>query len=100
MGTYLENYLESVSELPSEVRRNFALMRELDTHSQSINFFFLKKKSFFIHILPYLKKTITQLELLDDISKQQQEYIEKKKGEMYLYFRGFISFFFVFFLFF
>jgi len=36
MGTYLENYLESVSSLPQEVRRNFALLRELDTRSQEL----------------------------------------------------------------
>jgi len=36
MGTYLENYLESVSSLPQEVRRNFALLHELDSRSQEI----------------------------------------------------------------
>jgi len=36
MGTYLENYLESVSTLPQEVRRNFALLRELDARSQEL----------------------------------------------------------------
>jgi len=36
MGTYLENYIESVSSLPQEVRRNFALLRELDTRSQDL----------------------------------------------------------------
>jgi len=36
MGTYLENYLESISSLPQEVRRNFALLRELDTRSQEL----------------------------------------------------------------
>ncbi|ETV74085.1 hypothetical protein H257_11391 [Aphanomyces astaci] len=30
MGTYLEDYLESIYMLPSEVKRNFDLMRELD----------------------------------------------------------------------
>jgi hypothetical protein len=30
MGTYLEDYLESMYMLPSEVKRNFDLMRELD----------------------------------------------------------------------
>ncbi|KAK5581092.1 hypothetical protein RB653_001120 [Dictyostelium firmibasis] len=29
-GTYLENYLDSISTLPSELNRNFALIRELD----------------------------------------------------------------------
>jgi len=36
MGTYLENYLEGVSSLPGEVRRNFALLRELDQTSQEL----------------------------------------------------------------
>eukprot|EP01114_Cavostelium_apophysatum_P020858 TRINITY_DN7109_c0_g1_i1.p1 TRINITY_DN7109_c0_g1~~TRINITY_DN7109_c0_g1_i1.p1 ORF type:complete len:221 (+),score=39.82 TRINITY_DN7109_c0_g1_i1:204-866(+) len=36
MGSYLENYLESVSSLPQEVRRNFALLRELDSRSQDL----------------------------------------------------------------
>ncbi len=48
MGTYLENYLESmqrcisqltfsgVSSLPQEVRRNFALLRDLDTRAQGM----------------------------------------------------------------
>jgi len=35
-GTYLENYLESIATLPAEIRRNFALMRELDARSQEI----------------------------------------------------------------
>jgi hypothetical protein len=35
-GTYLENYLESVATLPAEIRRNFALMRELDVRSQEL----------------------------------------------------------------
>lgn len=30
MGTYLEDYLESMYMLPSEIKRNFDLMRELD----------------------------------------------------------------------
>lgn len=30
MGTYLEDYLESMYLLPSEIKRNFDLMRELD----------------------------------------------------------------------
>jgi hypothetical protein len=34
MSSLLENYLESIQDLPSEVRRNFALMRELDIQSQ------------------------------------------------------------------
>jgi len=35
-GTYLENYLESIATLPAEIRRNFALMRELDARSQDM----------------------------------------------------------------
>lgn len=30
MGTYVEDYLESMYLLPSELKRNFDLMRELD----------------------------------------------------------------------
>ncbi|DAZ98548.1 TPA: hypothetical protein N0F65_007047 [Lagenidium giganteum] len=33
MGTYLEDYLESIYMLPSEIKRNFDLMRELDKTS-------------------------------------------------------------------
>lgn len=36
MSTYLENYLESISTLPSELNRNFALIGELDVKSQEI----------------------------------------------------------------
>eukprot|EP01116_Phalansterium_solitarium_P024954 TRINITY_DN931_c0_g1_i1.p1 TRINITY_DN931_c0_g1~~TRINITY_DN931_c0_g1_i1.p1 ORF type:complete len:216 (+),score=55.55 TRINITY_DN931_c0_g1_i1:838-1485(+) len=36
MGSYLENYIESVSSLPQEVRRNFQLLRELDAESQEL----------------------------------------------------------------
>ncbi|PRP85308.1 hypothetical protein PROFUN_06910 [Planoprotostelium fungivorum] len=36
MGTYLENYLEGVSSLPQEVRRGFALLRDLDNRSQEL----------------------------------------------------------------
>eukprot|EP00029_Vermamoeba_vermiformis_P013666 TRINITY_DN8591_c0_g1_i1.p1 TRINITY_DN8591_c0_g1~~TRINITY_DN8591_c0_g1_i1.p1 ORF type:complete len:236 (+),score=81.04 TRINITY_DN8591_c0_g1_i1:52-759(+) len=34
MSTYLENYLESISTLPAELRRNFSLMRELDDRTK------------------------------------------------------------------
>lgn len=30
MGTYVEDYLESMYLLPSEIKRNFDLMRDLD----------------------------------------------------------------------
>lgn len=30
MGTYVEDYLESMQMLPSEIKRNFDLMRDLD----------------------------------------------------------------------
>jgi len=36
MGSYLENYIESVSTLPQEVRRNFQLLRSLDLESQEL----------------------------------------------------------------
>ncbi|KDO24077.1 hypothetical protein SPRG_10864 [Saprolegnia parasitica CBS 223.65] len=36
MGTYLEDYLESIYMLPSEVKRNFELMRELDKATRGI----------------------------------------------------------------
>jgi hypothetical protein len=32
---YLEHYLESVETLPSDLQRNFALMRELDQQAES-----------------------------------------------------------------
>eukprot|EP00696_Hemimastix_kukwesjijk_P017799 gnl/Hemi2/6540_TR2233_c0_g1_i1.p1 gnl/Hemi2/6540_TR2233_c0_g1~~gnl/Hemi2/6540_TR2233_c0_g1_i1.p1 ORF type:complete len:210 (-),score=18.34 gnl/Hemi2/6540_TR2233_c0_g1_i1:396-1025(-) len=34
MGTYLEDFLEAVSSLPSELNRNFTLMGELDSKTQ------------------------------------------------------------------
>mmetsp|Transcript_29775 Transcript_29775/g.41115 ORF Transcript_29775/g.41115 Transcript_29775/m.41115 type:complete len:251 (+) Transcript_29775:208-960(+) len=34
LGTYLENFLESVAGLPQDLRRNFALMADLDSRSQ------------------------------------------------------------------
>lgn len=43
MGTYLEDYLESMYMLPSEIKRNFDLMRELDKvhmHSRSLALLF------------------------------------------------------------
>lgn len=36
IGSYLENYLESISNLPADLRRNFALMRELDSRCQEL----------------------------------------------------------------
>jgi len=36
MGSYLENYLESVANLPTEVKRNFTKMRELDSECQNL----------------------------------------------------------------
>ena len=30
MGTYLEDFLDSIIALPSDMKRNFDLMRELD----------------------------------------------------------------------
>ncbi|EGC34523.1 hypothetical protein DICPUDRAFT_48259 [Dictyostelium purpureum] len=35
-GTYLENYLDTISTLPSELNRNFALIRELDYRSYEL----------------------------------------------------------------
>jgi len=35
-GTYLENYLDSISTLPSELNRNFALIKELDFRSHEL----------------------------------------------------------------
>lgn len=32
---YLEQYLESVETLPSDLQRNFDLMKELDTQAES-----------------------------------------------------------------
>ena len=37
-GSYLEDYLESVSHLPAEIKRNFGLMRELDEVFEKQNF--------------------------------------------------------------
>lgn len=34
MSTYLEKYLESIANLPHEVKRNFALMQDLDQQTQ------------------------------------------------------------------
>eukprot|EP01104_Vermistella_antarctica_P020621 TRINITY_DN88_c0_g3_i1.p1 TRINITY_DN88_c0_g3~~TRINITY_DN88_c0_g3_i1.p1 ORF type:complete len:292 (+),score=76.83 TRINITY_DN88_c0_g3_i1:152-1027(+) len=36
LGSYLENYLESVASLPMELRRNFTLMKELDTTATAL----------------------------------------------------------------
>ena len=36
MSTYLEEFLSSNSLLPNEIRRNFELMRNLDTVSEKI----------------------------------------------------------------
>jgi uncharacterized protein Smg (DUF494 family) len=36
MSNYLENYLESISTLPQEIKRNFELMRDLDDKSQEL----------------------------------------------------------------
>ena len=36
LGTYLENFLDSVSGLPQDLRRNFALMADLDSRSQEL----------------------------------------------------------------
>jgi hypothetical protein len=34
LGSYLESYIESVSTLPAELKRNFTLIRELDARSK------------------------------------------------------------------
>mmetsp|Transcript_25272 Transcript_25272/g.28103 ORF Transcript_25272/g.28103 Transcript_25272/m.28103 type:complete len:218 (+) Transcript_25272:110-763(+) len=36
MATFLENYLQSIQSLPSELKRNFALIGELDHRSQDL----------------------------------------------------------------
>lgn len=36
MGTYLEDFVEQLTTLPVEIKRNFELMRELDKDSQSL----------------------------------------------------------------
>ncbi|KAJ3104632.1 Inhibitor of growth protein 5 [Phlyctochytrium planicorne] len=37
VGVYLEDYLDTVESLPTELIRNFTLMKELDYNSQKIN---------------------------------------------------------------
>ena len=34
LSTYLESYLDSISTLPFELKRNFTLMRELDSRAE------------------------------------------------------------------
>ena len=36
LGTYLENFLESVGGLPQDLRRNFTLMADLDSRAQEL----------------------------------------------------------------
>lgn len=36
MTGYMEQYLESVETLPSQLKRNFSLMRELDIQAESM----------------------------------------------------------------
>eukprot|EP00232_Nephroselmis_pyriformis_P018459 CAMPEP_0182875928 /NCGR_PEP_ID=MMETSP0034_2-20130328/13837_1 /TAXON_ID=156128 /ORGANISM="Nephroselmis pyriformis, Strain CCMP717" /LENGTH=113 /DNA_ID=CAMNT_0025008687 /DNA_START=155 /DNA_END=493 /DNA_ORIENTATION=- len=36
MISYLEDYVQSVSELPAELQRNFKLMKELDERAQAL----------------------------------------------------------------
>lgn len=33
---YLEHYLDGLESLPTELKRNFTLMRELDTRAQNL----------------------------------------------------------------
>eukprot|EP01113_Clastostelium_recurvatum_P000959 TRINITY_DN10410_c0_g1_i6.p1 TRINITY_DN10410_c0_g1~~TRINITY_DN10410_c0_g1_i6.p1 ORF type:complete len:258 (-),score=44.00 TRINITY_DN10410_c0_g1_i6:5-778(-) len=64
-GTYLENYLESISTLPSEIRRNFALLRELDSRSQEC-----------------IDRVEEQIESYMKSKKSQREHIDEETGQM------------------
>ena len=74
IGSYLENYLESItmpsylllrtlgiSNLPADLRRNFALMRELDSRCQGMN-----SRTLFLRLFNLLQ------ELIQSIEKQQK----------------------------
>ena len=43
MGTYLEEFLDSIVLLPSEMKRNFELMKELDEVRDVLCILVLKK---------------------------------------------------------
>ena len=57
MGTYVEDYLESMYMLPSEIKRNFDLMRDLDkVRLLSLASLALILTAFFTDILPALRR--------------------------------------------
>jgi hypothetical protein len=76
----LENYLESIQDLPSEVRRNFALMRELDIQSQRTKSKREREKKIF---LPFFVSKLVVVcccsGLLDTVHQSQQEYLVKTR---------------------
>jgi len=78
MSTYLEKYLESVANLPSEVKRNFTMMQELDQQTQTL----LDKLE--VSTRGYLKKRKTAKEgsVTDDRALQKLKDEFKKAMEM------------------
>jgi len=73
LGTYLEQYLESVNSLPAEIRRNFQLMHDLDTRCHDL-FQHIEKDSKIY--LQSVKKGNKDDELLDNIQKDFKTTIE------------------------
>lgn len=53
--TYLESFIDHISSLPAELRRNLALMKDLDTTSST---------------------------LFDEMSQLQQDYVQRAEGKM------------------
>jgi inhibitor of growth protein 4 len=79
-GTYLDKYLDSVSNLPSEVKRNFTLMQELDAQCQGLldkleqsTRNYLKKK----RDNPELADERTLIKIREDFQKAMQHGDEK-----------------------
>eukprot|EP01117_Protostelium_nocturnum_P018669 TRINITY_DN7853_c0_g1_i1.p1 TRINITY_DN7853_c0_g1~~TRINITY_DN7853_c0_g1_i1.p1 ORF type:complete len:229 (+),score=80.91 TRINITY_DN7853_c0_g1_i1:79-765(+) len=78
MGTYLENYLEGVSSLPQEVRRGFALLRDLDTRSQDLIDKIEDNSKTFIKGLKRKKENVEEEKLIRDDIRQCLELADEK----------------------
>uniref|UniRef100_A0A0K8TL82 Inhibitor of growth protein n=1 Tax=Tabanus bromius TaxID=304241 RepID=A0A0K8TL82_TABBR len=81
---YLEHYLDGLESLPSELQRNFKLMRDLDARAQNIMKTIDDKASEFMQILVKNKESLTEesrrekLKQIQDLFNKAKEYGDDK----------------------
>lgn len=77
---YLESYLESIENLPQELRRNFALMRELDQRTEDLKVDIERNSDSYCRTVNRLNKDdmVVELNSIEDMFKKAVENSDNK----------------------